>query len=74
MSLTPTLRHGVGLPLYAGIKTCVQLETPTRRIPLIPRRTHYKLGDGLAERLLISTGYTPGHLSSATRQYDIRAQ
>ena len=51
MSLTPPLRHGVGRPLYASLKTHAQLKTPTRRLPLIPRRPHDKLGDGTAERL-----------------------
>ena len=51
MSLIPPLHHGVGLPFYAGLKICAQLETPTYHLYLIPHRSHYKLGYGTAKRL-----------------------
>ena len=45
------LRHGVGRPLYTVLKTCAQLENPSQRLCLVPRRPHYELGDGPTERL-----------------------
>ena len=48
--LSPLL-HGVGCPLYAGLKTCAQLEAPSGHIHLIPHHPHDKFGDGKVERI-----------------------
>ena len=47
----PPLCQGVDRPLYDGLKTDTQLDTPTYRIFLIPLRPHNELGNGLEERL-----------------------
>ena len=41
----------MGRPLYAGLKTCTQLEAPKHRICLIPRLPHYNIDDGTAEHI-----------------------
>ena len=41
----------MGPPLYAGLKTLTQLDTPSGRLCLIPHRPHKELDDGSAERL-----------------------
>ena len=56
------MRHGMGCPLYAGLKTCSYLEAPTGRICLIPYRLHYEYGNGLAERLPYPYGVYPWEL------------
>ena len=41
----------MGCPVYAGLKTYTPLEAPTCHIYLIPRRHHYKFGNGTSECL-----------------------
>ena len=55
----PPLLHGVGRPLYPVLNNHVQLETPTCRICLVPRRPHYELGNGPTERLPDPYGVHP---------------
>ena len=57
----------MGYTLYAGLKACAQLETPTHCLCLIPHRPHYEFGDVLVERLPIPKERTHGFLSSVIR-------
>ena len=45
------MHQGMGFPLYSGLNTCAQLDTPIRCLHLTPRRPHNDIGDGPAERL-----------------------
>ena len=65
--LPPPLRHGVGRPLYAGLKTRAQLETPTCRLCMVPRRPNYELGDGPTERLPDPYGAHPRTLMQCNK-------
>ena len=54
--LKPPLSHGVGRPLYAGLKACTQLKVTARHIRLFPRRSHDEFGEVPAERLPYAHG------------------